>query len=261
MIGPVRSALPDAPEDATAGSGPVTVVLVDDYAVVRRGLQTCLHEVPGIRTVGEAGDGPAALELLDALARAGRSPDVALVDLQMPRMDGVETTRLMTQRHPQVKVVVLSSYGQTERARAALRAGAVGYLLKDAEPEEIVAAVRTVAPGGGRVYLHPQMARRLTQSLLSPATGLSVLTPREKDILSLVATGCSNRQIADLLGIRERTARTHVSNVLAKMHLTSRTQAALVAVREGLVGLPGAPEDAVQPVAAGPAAAPVWGRM
>lgn len=218
-------------------------MLVDDHAVVRRGLQTYLHEVPGIRVVAEAGDGQAALDRLDQLARRGDLPDVVLMDLQMPRLDGIEATRAVAHRHPSVRTVVLSGFEQFERAHAALEAGAVGYLLKDAQPDEIVAAVRRVATADGEVYLAPQVARRLAQRLIRPTSGLSGLTPRERDILALVATGCSNRQIADRLGIRERTARTHVSNVLAKMHLTSRTQAALVAIREGLVGVPGAADD------------------
>ena len=245
---------------AVGAADGVSVLLVDDHAVVRRGLQTFLHEVPGIRVVDQAGDGACALTQLEALHRAGRLPDVAVVDLQMPRMDGVETTRQIAARYPSVRVVILSSFGQIERAQAALEAGAVGYLLKDAAPEEIVTAVRTVAGGAGQVYLDPTVARRLTERLVRPTAGLSVLTPRERDILTLIATGCSNRRIAELLRIRERTARTHVSNVLAKMQLSSRTQAALVAIREGLVGVPDPDGEPAAPPSVGaarPAVRPV----
>jgi len=217
---------------------PITVVVVDDHAVVRRGLTTFLGDEPDIRVVAEAGDGQSALSLLDRLAVTGPLPDVALVDVQMPGLDGIATTRSIADRHPGVRVVILTSFGEIERVHAALAAGAAGYVLKDAEPEEITAAVRAAA--AGEVYLDPLVARRLTQRLVAPAAGLSALTGRERDVLTLVATGRTNRQIAAELVISERTARTHLSNVLAKLRLTSRTQAALVAIREGLVPAPGA---------------------
>lgn len=215
----------------------ITVVVVDDHAVVRRGLTAFLRDTPDIRVTGEADDGRAALDLLDRLAVTGRPPDVLLVDLRMPGLDGIGATRLVAERFPGVRVVVLTSFGEIERVNAALAAGAAGYVLKDAEPEEITAAVRAAA--AGEVYLDPLVARRLTQRLVAPAAGLSALTGREREVLALVATGCSNQQIADRLFISERTARTHLSNVLAKLGLTSRTQAALVAVREGLAATTG----------------------
>lgn len=215
----------------------ITVVVVDDHAVVRRGLTAYLEDVPDIRVVGEADDGRAALDLLDRLAVTGRLPDVLLVDLRMPGLDGMETIRLVAERSPGVRVVILTSFGEIERVHAALAAGAAGYVLKDAEPEEITAAVRAAA--AGEVYLDPVVARRLTQRLVAPAAGLSALTGREREVLALVATGRTNQQIADRLFISERTARTHLSNVLTKLSLTSRTQAALVAVREGLLPMAG----------------------
>jgi DNA-binding NarL/FixJ family response regulator len=216
----------------------ITVVVVDDHAVVRRGLTAYLEDVPDIRVVGEADDGRAALDLLDRLAVTGRLPDVLLVDLRMPGLDGMGTIRLVAERSPGVRVVILTSFGEIERVHAALAAGAAGYVLKDAEPEEITAAVRAAA--AGEVYLDPLVARRLTQRLVAPAAGLSALTGREREVLALVATGRTNQQIADRLFISERTARTHLSNVLTKLSLTSRTQAALVAVREGLLPMAGA---------------------
>jgi DNA-binding NarL/FixJ family response regulator len=217
---------------------PITVMVVDDHAVVRRGLTTFFEDAPGIRVVADAGDGQAALRLLDRLAVTGPLPDVVLVDVQMPHLDGIATTRSITDLHPGVRVVILTSFGEIERVHTALAAGAVGYVLKDAEPEEITAAVRAAA--AGEVYLDPLVARLLTQRLVSPTAGLSALTDRERDVLALVATGRSNRQIAAELVISERTARTHLSNILAKLRLTSRTQAALVAIREGLVPTPAA---------------------
>jgi DNA-binding NarL/FixJ family response regulator len=215
----------------------ITVVVVDDHAVVRRGLTAFLQDVPDIEVTGEAGDGREALDLLDRLAVTGGLPAVLLVDLRMPRLDGIGTTRLVAERFPGVRVVVLTSFGEIERIHATLAAGAAGYVLKDAEPEEITAAVRAAA--AGEVYLDPLVARRLTQRLAAPAGGLATLTAREREVLALVATGCSNQQIADRLFISERTARTHLSNVLTKLNLTSRTQAALVAVREGLTATTG----------------------
>jgi DNA-binding NarL/FixJ family response regulator len=235
------------PRPDTATGRAITVMLVDDHAVVRRGLRAYLHEVPGMQVVQEAADGQAALRSLRALDAERRLPDVVLIDLQMPRLGGVEAIRVIAERYPSVRTVILSGFGEIERVHAALEAGAVGYLLKDARPEEIVTAVRTVAATAGGVCLDPLVARRLTQRLVRPTSGLSALTPRERDILALVATGRSNRQIADSLRISERTARTHVSNVLAKMRLASRTQAALVAIREGLVTVPDAAESGAAP--------------
>ncbi|WP_416983419.1 response regulator [Streptomyces sp. T028] len=209
------------------------VMIVDDHAVVRRGIRAYLEVLGEFEVAAEAADGQQALDRLREMSLHGQLPDVVLVDLLMPRMDGVAATAHITRAHPDVKVVVLTSFGEMERVHAALSGGASGYLLKDAEPDEVVAALRVATRGD--VFLHPSVARRLTQEVVSPPTGLSALTGRERDVLILVAQGRSNQEIADALVISERTARTHVSNVLRKLQLTSRTQAALVAVREGLV--------------------------
>lgn len=211
----------------------IAVMVVDDHAVVRQGLISFLGNVSGVRVVAQAADGQAALDELARMAAMDEMPDVVLMDLQMPRLDGVAATQAISSRHEHVKVVVLSSFGEVGRVQAALAAGASGYVLKDAEPDDITAAIRSAI--NDQVHLDPTVARRLTQRMITPEQGLSALTARERDILALVASGMSNKQIAAHLTISERTARTHVSNVLGKMHLTSRTQAALVAVQEGLV--------------------------
>lgn len=215
----------------------IGVVVVDDHAVVRRGLLAYLEMLDDVRVVGEAADGAAALRTVAAAAAAGRAPDVVLMDLVMPHCDGIAATASIVRDHPRVRVVVLTSFGEAERVLAALSAGASGYLLKDAEPEEVARAVREAA--NGDVHIGGRVARHLTRQMAAPRSGLSALTPRERDILALVATGCSNKEIASELTLSERTVRTHVSNILAKLRLRSRTQAALTAIREGLVPAPG----------------------
>jgi len=218
------------------GSRPIRVFLVDDHAVVRRGMRAFFDVLDDIEVLGEAADGRAALDELAELAVRHELPDVVLMDLLMPRLDGVAATAAIRQQYPDVEVVALTSFSEAERVHVALEAGAAGYLLKDAEAEEVSAAVR--AANRGEVHLDPVVARKLTRSLIAPRQGATALTPREREILVLVAQGRSNRDIAGTLVISERTARTHVSNVLSKLGLASRTQAALWAVREGLV--PGA---------------------
>ncbi len=209
------------------------VLIVDDHAVVRRGIRAYLEVLDDIEVVGEAVDGQDAVDKLETMAAHRELPDVVLLDLLMPRLDGSATTSRITSTYPRVKVVVLTSFGEMERVRAALAGGASGYLLKSAGPAEVAAAIQAAARDD--VFLDPAVARRLTQEIVSPSTGLSALTERERAVLSLVATGKSNKAIADELVISERTTRTHVSNVLRKLQLTSRTQAAMVAVHEGLV--------------------------
>src|SRR5262245_30104106 len=216
-----------------ADPAPIRVFVVDDHAVVRRGMRAFIDMRDDIEITGEAVDGRAALDELAVLAAQDRLPDVVLMDLLMPRLDGVAATKAIKQRHPDVEVVALTSFSEAERVHAALQAGAAGYLLKDAEADEVVAAVR--AARRGEVHLDAVVARKLTRSLIAPADTAGALTPRERQILALVAQGRSNRDIASTLAISERTARTHVSNVLTKLGLASRTQAALWAVREGLV--------------------------
>ena len=206
---------------------------MDDHAVVRRGMRAFLDVIDDVEVVGDAVDGKAALDELAVLAARGELPHVVLMDLLMPGLDGVATTAAIKRRYPGVEVVALTSFSEADRVHRALQAGAAGYLLKDAEADEVVAAVR--AAYRGEVHLDPVVARALTRSLVAPHGTATALTPREREILMLVAQGRSNRDIAGALVISERTARTHVSNVLAKLGLASRTQAALWAVREGLV--------------------------
>jgi len=214
-------------------SKPIRVFLVDDHAVVRRGMRAFFDMLDDIDVLGEAADGQAALDELAVMAARDDLPDVVLMDLLMPRLDGIAATAAIKQRYPQVEVVALTSFSEAERVHAALEAGAAGYLLKDAEADELAAAIR--AARRGEVHLDPAVARKLTQSLVAPQHTATALTAREREVVVLVARGKSNRDIADALVISERTARTHVSNVLTKLGLASRTQAALWAVREGLV--------------------------
>jgi DNA-binding NarL/FixJ family response regulator len=209
------------------------VLVVDDHSVVRRGVVSYLDVLDDVDVAGEATDGKDALDQLHALDTRGMLPDVVLMDLQMPRMDGVAATAEIARRFPSVRVVILTSFGEIERVHAALQQGAAGYLLKDAGAAEVAAALYAAARD--EVFLDAAVARRLAQEIRGPRSGLAALTAREREILALVAAGMSNKEIAAELVISERTARTHVSNVLGKLNLTSRTQAALVAVREGLV--------------------------
>jgi DNA-binding NarL/FixJ family response regulator len=211
----------------------VGVLIVDDHAVVRSGLAAYLELIDDFTLVGEAADGEQALRQLAELAARDSLPGVVLMDLVMPNMNGIEATAHIVERFPTCRVVVLTSFGEVERINAALRNGAVGYLLKDAEAAEVSAAIRAAVRG--EVHLDSEIARRLTQDLRCGPAGPALLTPRERQILALLGEGRSNREIANILVISERTARTHVSNVLSKLNLTSRTQAALTAIREGLV--------------------------
>jgi DNA-binding NarL/FixJ family response regulator len=219
-------------------SGPdsLRVLVVDDHAVVRRGVVAYLEALEDVAVAGEAGTGPEALELLARAAALDELPDVVLMDLQMPAMDGGTATAEIVHRFPGVKVVVLTSFGETERVHAALENGASGYLLKDAGPADVDAALRAAVRD--ELFLDAAVTSKVTQAMRAPRTGLGLLTAREREALILVAEGRSNRSIADHLVISERTAREHVSHVLQKLGLSSRTQAALLAVKEGLV-LPG----------------------
>jgi DNA-binding NarL/FixJ family response regulator len=214
------------------GPHPIRVLVVDDHTVVRRGVVAYLDALEDVAVAGEAGTGQEALDRLARAAVHHELPDVVLMDLQMPEMDGVTATGEIVRRFPGVKVVILTSFGETERVHAALEKGASGYLLKDAGPAEVDAALRAAVRD--EVFLDAAVTRRLTQEMRAPRTGLGVLTAREKEVLVLVAEGRSNKDIAAHLVISERTARTHVSHLLAKMGLSSRTQAALLAIKEGL---------------------------
>jgi DNA-binding NarL/FixJ family response regulator len=219
-----------APEQAET----IRVLVVDDHAVVRRGLFAFLEGEPDIEVVGDAASADEALETLARLDSEGQRPHVVLMDLQMEPVDGIESTRRIRERYDDLEVVALTSFGETERVQAALEAGASGYLLKDADVDEVAVAVR--AAHRGELQLDPAVARQLTASLRPAATeeGAGALTARELDVLRLLGEGYANKAIAAELGITERTTRTHVSSILAKLGLSSRTQAALWATREGI---------------------------
>jgi DNA-binding NarL/FixJ family response regulator len=220
---------------APDGEERISVMVVDDHAVVRRGLMAFFESEPDLEVVGDVGDGGEAIEVIERLDREGRRPDVVVMDLKMEPVDGIESTRRIRARYEDIEVVALTSFGEEERVHAALEAGASGYLLKDADADEVAGAVR--AAHRGELQLDPAIARRLMSSLQTgkPADATAELTSRELEVLRLVGAGKANKAIANELEISERTARTHVSNILRKLGLTSRTQAALWAVREGLV--------------------------
>jgi len=213
----------------------IRVLVVDDHAVVRRGLTGFLDGEPDLEIVGEAEGGREALDLLARFDAEGRRPHVVVMDLQMMPLDGIESTRQIRARYDDVEVVALTSFTEEARVHAALEAGASGYLLKDADADEVAAAVR--AAHRGELQLDPAVARSLMTTLGTARREdpTAELTSRELDVLRLVGAGKANKEIAAELVISERTARTHVSNILGKLALSSRTQAALWAVREGLV--------------------------
>jgi DNA-binding NarL/FixJ family response regulator len=212
----------------------IRVLVVDDHEVVRRGLHAFLDGEPDLEVIADADGGEEALEVFSRLDAEGRRPDVVLMDLQMTPMDGIETTRRVRDLYPGVEVVALTSFAEKERVRAALDSGAAGYLLKDSQPGEVAAAVRSAHRG--EIQLDPAVTRPLISDLKSGGDGVtSLLTSRELEVLRLVGAGKANKEIAADLVISERTARTHVSNVLRKIGVSSRTQAAVLAVREGLV--------------------------
>jgi DNA-binding NarL/FixJ family response regulator len=212
----------------------IRVLIVDDHAVVREGLRAFLQLQPGIEVVGEAGDGREALEAVHLL-----SPDVVLMDLVMPRLDGVGAMQALRRHRPEVRVIVLTSFTQDDRLIGAIQAGAAGYLLKNAEPAELARAIR--AAHRGEAVLDTTVAARLVQRLATPpgrggeADGAERLTRREREVLELIARGYANKRIALELGVAEKTVKTHVGHVLAKLGVADRTQAALHAVRAGLV--------------------------
>lgn len=213
--------------------GPIRVLVVDDHEVVRRGLFSFLDGEPDLEVVADAGGGQEALDLLATLDREGRRPQVVVMDMHMEPMDGIESTRRIRSLYDDVEVVALTSFGDDERVHAALKAGASGYLLKDADADEVAVAVR--AAHRGEVQLDPAVAARLIASLHAPAEDARLhLTARELDVLRLVAAGEPNKRIAAALEIGERTVRSHVSSILSKLGLSSRTQAALWAARQGI---------------------------
>jgi NarL family two-component system response regulator LiaR len=214
--------------------GPIRLLVTDDHAIVRKGIVALLATEPSIEVVGEASDGR------EAVAQARRlAPDVILMDLVMPSVDGPEAIRTILADQPGVRILVLTSFASDDKLFPAIRAGAVGYLLKDSGPEELVQAIHQVSRGESS--LDPGVARRLVQELSSQSkladTRDRALTEREREVLQLVAQGATNRDVAERLGITEATVRAHVRNTLRKLRLSSRTQAALYALREGLASL------------------------
>ena len=202
----------------------IRVLVVDDHAVVRQGLRTFLSLQDGIEVVGEASDGR------EAIAAAQRlRPDVVLMDLVMPRVDGVQAMRELRDHVPGARVIVLTSFLEDDRLLPAMRAGAAGYLLKNVEPSELARAVRTA--DAGEALIDPAVAARLVDALASDHRPEQPLTAREQDVLDLLARGYANKRIARELGIAEKTVKTHVSHVLAKLGVSDRTQAALYATR------------------------------
>jgi NarL family two-component system response regulator LiaR len=213
-------------------SAPVSlrVLIVDDHAIVRKGIRALLSEAGGFEVVGEADNGQAAVLLAQET-----QPDVILMDLLMPGVDGIEATRQITSRQPKARILVLTSFAADNKVFPAIKAGALGYLLKDSSPDELVRAIRQVQRG--EPSLHPIIARKLLQEIARPVEREPApegLTARELEVLQLIAQGLSNQEIADRISVSESTVRAHVSRILGKLHLASRTQAALYAVREGL---------------------------
>jgi DNA-binding NarL/FixJ family response regulator len=243
VVGLVIDARRQTPDRVTRGVGraraivraamaePIRVLVVDDHAVVREGLRAFLGLQEGIEVAGEAVDGEEAVE-----AAARLRPDVILMDLVMPRMDGLAAMRSLRERVPEARVIVLTSFLDDDKLLPALRSGAAGYLLKNAQPQELARAVR--AAHAGEALLDPLVAARVVETLAADGDEepLHRLTPREREVLVLIARGFANKRIARELELSEKTVKTHVGHVLAKLGVSDRTQAAVVAVRAGLVG-------------------------
>jgi DNA-binding NarL/FixJ family response regulator len=205
----------------------ITVLIADDHPFVRHGLRTYLETLEDMDVAGEAGNGVEAVELAERLL-----PDVVLMDLVMPELDGVSAIRRIRELAPSTKVIALTSFDDDEKVFPAIKAGAAGYLLKDVRPADLAEAVRKASRG--EALLAPSVAARLMQEVSGERPAPAGLTERELEVLRLIARGMSNKQIARELVVSEKTVKTHVSNILAKLHLADRTQAALYAVREGL---------------------------
>jgi NarL family two-component system response regulator LiaR len=213
----------------TDKSEKITVLIVDDHAVVRQGLRTFLELDDDIEVVGEAGNGAEAVE-----QTRRRPPDVVLMDLVMPEMDGIAATRQIHALSPSTKVIALTSFAEDDKVFPVIKAGASGYLLKDVSPSDLVRAIQAVHRG--EAHLHPEIAKKLMDELADRARRPipSGLTEREQEVLHLIARGLSNREIARELGISEKTVKTYVGNILSKLHLADRTQAAIYAIKKGL---------------------------
>jgi NarL family two-component system response regulator LiaR len=207
----------------------IRIMIVDDHTVIRHGLSLMLQQKPDFEVVGEAGDGLQAIDLARAI-----KPDVIMMDLVMPRMDGVEAIKCIHQEFPAMRIMVLTSFGDEERQVAAIKAGALGLLGKDSQPAELLAAIRDVYEG--KASLTPDFARRLVLEIQAPkkaAQPETALTEREMEVLKMAASGLSNHEIADRLFLSEGTVRFHLSNIIHKLNLPNRTQAVLYALRQG----------------------------
>ena len=207
---------------------PIGVVIVDDHEVVRRGLGQMIAGEPDLRLLGSAASGREALALV-----AATEPDVLLLDIQLPDLDGIAVAAQLRAAHPRLAILMLSSYSDDARIYAALRAGASGYLLKEISGDALLEAVRGAARG--EPQLHPKVARRLMDRVAPPADPLAQLSPRETDVLRWIARGLSNKEIAAATDLTEQTVKTYVREILSKLHVADRTQAALLAVRYGMV--------------------------
>lgn len=205
----------------------IRILLADDHAVVREGLRALLEQQPDMRVVAEASDGPTALRMV-----VGETPDVIVLDMKMPGASAVETIEAIKQQRPRTQVLVFTSYAEDSQVRDALTAGATGYLLKDALAEDLIRAVREV--NAGRAWLHPQAQRQMLEWMRRPPSQVDSLTSRERSVLILLAEGQSNKQIARTLGLTAGTVKGYVSQVLDKLGVADRTQAALLAHKEGI---------------------------
>jgi two-component system, NarL family, response regulator LiaR len=212
---------------------PIRIMLVDDHQVVRQGVRMFLTLDPDLEIIGETSDGKAGVEMARQL-----KPDVILMDLLMPVMDGVTAIGILRKELPDTEIIALTSVLEDNAVMGAMRAGAIGYLLKDTAAEELIRAIKAAAEG--QVQLSPKVAERLFREIRAPESP-ETLTERETDVLRLLASGLSNKQIAAQLVIGEKTVKTHVSNILSKLGVSSRTQAALHAARIGLVSGVGNP--------------------
>ncbi len=213
----------------------IRVLLADDHAVVRKGIRDFLEEDPGLIVVAEAGDGAEAWAMI-----AQHNPHVAVLDIRMPHLTGVELTRRIKEHYPHVRVLILTAYDDETYVLALLRAGADGYLLKTAESRELLAAVKQVY--AGKSFIDPTIAPTVIASLIKPPPG-DQLTERELEVVQGVAKGWTNREIAQQLGISDRTVQGHIANAFAKLHVASRTELVTVSLQRGLINLPAAPGE------------------